>query len=70
MHHLPRGQVQQYKIPERAWALEYARGWIPLMLPFGFADSLFSTVDFITIGNQVRLYGKALLGELFLKGKI
>ncbi|KAI9252341.1 ERG2/sigma1 receptor-like protein [Phascolomyces articulosus] len=70
LHHLPRGEVQQYKIPERAWALEYARGWIPLMLPFGFADSIFSTVDYISIGNQVRLYGKALLGELLFKGKI
>ncbi|KAI9489427.1 ERG2/sigma1 receptor-like protein [Zychaea mexicana] len=69
MHHLPRGHCQQYKIPEHAWALEYARGWIPLMLPFGFADSFFSTVDFISVGNQVRLYGKALIGELF-KGKI
>ncbi|ORY96125.1 ERG2/sigma1 receptor-like protein [Syncephalastrum racemosum] len=69
MHHLPRGNCQQYKIPEHAWALEYARGWIPLMLPFGFADSFFSTVDFISVFNQVRLYGGSLISEL-LRGKI
>ncbi|KAI8146721.1 ERG2/sigma1 receptor-like protein [Fennellomyces sp. T-0311] len=69
MHHLPRGNCQQYKIPEHAWALEYARGWIPLMLPFGFADSLFSTVDYLSIVNQVRLYGKSVISEL-LSGKI
>ena len=39
MHHLPRGQAQAYRIPESCWAHEYARGWIPMMLPFGFADT-------------------------------
>ncbi|CAO3652019.1 unnamed protein product [Cunninghamella echinulata] len=69
MHHLPRGHVQQYKIPEHGWALEYARGWIPLMLPFGFFDTFFSTVDFQNLYHTVRLYGGAIIGEL-LKGKI
>ena len=32
------GQSQIYRIPERAWALEYARGWIPAMLPFGIVE--------------------------------
>ncbi|KAI9313743.1 ERG2/sigma1 receptor-like protein [Dichotomocladium elegans] len=69
MHHLPRGHSQQYKIPEHAWALEYARGWIPLMLPFGVFDTIFSTVDFVTFYNTFRLYGTAIIKEL-LQGKI
>lgn len=69
MHHLPRGDSQQYKIPEHAWALEYAQGWIPLMLPFGFFDSVFSTVDYFTIYDTLRLTGKAIISEL-LQGKI
>ncbi|RUS22367.1 hypothetical protein BC937DRAFT_89534 [Endogone sp. FLAS-F59071] len=69
MHHLARGDSQQYKIPEHAWALEYARGWIPTMLPFGIADTLFSTLDLTTLYHLFRLYGKSVVGQLFM-GKI
>jgi C-8 sterol isomerase len=69
MHWLPRGTVEHYKIPEHAWALEYAQGWIPTMLPFGFFDTLFSTVDFVSLYHTVRLTGKAMIHEL-LQGKI
>eukprot|EP01089_Gocevia_fonbrunei_P021009 TRINITY_DN797_c0_g2_i1.p1 TRINITY_DN797_c0_g2~~TRINITY_DN797_c0_g2_i1.p1 ORF type:complete len:214 (-),score=26.06 TRINITY_DN797_c0_g2_i1:68-709(-) len=69
MHHLPRGESRQYKIPEHCFALEYARGWIPLMLPFGIADTLTSTLDFHTLGRTFYIYGRAIIGEL-LQGKI
>ncbi|RUS29652.1 ERG2/sigma1 receptor-like protein [Jimgerdemannia flammicorona] len=68
MHHLARGDSQQYKIPEHGWALEYARGWIPSMLPFGIADTIFSTLDFTTLYHIFRLYGKSVVGQL-LAGK-
>ncbi|KAI9272549.1 ERG2/sigma1 receptor-like protein [Sporodiniella umbellata] len=69
MHLLARGEIQQYKIHERAWALEYARGWIPAMLPFGFADTFFSTLDFYSLYETVVISAKAMGREL-LMGKI
>lgn len=64
MHHLARGDSQHYRIPEHAWALEYARGWIPAMLPFGMADVLWSTLDFHSFFRTFRLYGTTIFREL------
>lgn len=69
MHHLDRGNVKQYKMHRGCWALELAQGWIPPMLPFGFADTMFSTLDFPTFGNTVWLTARKMLTCLFA-GKI
>jgi C-8 sterol isomerase len=42
VHLMQRGEVKQYRLRESSFALEYARGWIPPMLFFGYADSKFS----------------------------
>lgn len=64
MNHLRRGEVRQYKMPQACFALEYARGWIPPMLFFGFADGLSSTLDFPTLWLTTWLTGKEIILNL------
>lgn len=66
---LPAGKAKGYRAFEDSWMLEYARGPIPTMLPFGLWDTLFGTLDFVTFGRTLRQYAGLVAGEL-LKGKI
>ncbi len=67
-HHLPWGTAKQYRMDEACWALEYARGSIPSMLPFGLWDTLFSTLDFPTLFQTVRVSALAMFDQM-AKGK-
>ncbi len=68
-HVLPRGVAEGYRMPDRCFALEYARGIIPAMLPFGLADTLSSTLDWRTFGRTVGKYSTSAIREL-MRGKI
>ncbi|KAK0636221.1 ERG2 and Sigma1 receptor like protein [Bombardia bombarda] len=68
VHHLRRGTVKQYKMPESCFALEYARGWIPPMLFFGYADGLSSTLDFPTLWRMSYVTAREM-GANLLQGK-
>ncbi|KAJ7879285.1 ERG2/sigma1 receptor-like protein [Mycena olivaceomarginata] len=69
VHYLPRGMVKQYKMHEGCWAFEYARGWIPLMAPFGLADGLTSTLDFLTLYQTAKITLREMGKNLWI-GKI
>ncbi|KAK4495958.1 hypothetical protein PRZ48_013226 [Zasmidium cellare] len=69
VHHLRRGDVKQYKMESACFALEYARGWIPPMMPFGYADTFTSTFDFPTLWATTRITGREMIANL-VKGKL
>ncbi|KAF2265751.1 C-8 sterol isomerase [Lojkania enalia] len=64
VHHLRRGFVKQYKMDKGCFALEYARGWIPPMLFFGYADTFSSTLDFPTLWRTTWVTAREMLGNL------
>ncbi|CAL3968317.1 unnamed protein product [Diplocarpon coronariae] len=69
VHHLHRGTVKQYKMDEACFALEYARGWIPPMLGFGYADTFTSTLDFPTLWRTTWVTGREMIANL-ARGKL
>ncbi|CZT44293.1 probable C-8 sterol isomerase [Rhynchosporium secalis] len=69
VHHLRRGTAKQYKMDEACFALEYARGWIPPMLGFGYADAFTSTLDFPTLWRTTWVTGREMVMNL-LRGKL
>ena len=62
-------RAKGYAVRDHAWMLEYSRGPIPLMLPFGLADTIFSTLDRSTVARTMWQYGKLVAKEL-RQGKI
>ncbi|KAF2487952.1 erg2 C-8 sterol isomerase [Neohortaea acidophila] len=69
VHYLPRGQAQQMSMPGLCFAIGYARGWIPGLFPLGYADGVFSTVDYVSLWDMTKITFREVVGNL-LKGKI
>jgi C-8 sterol isomerase len=66
---LGRGAAKGYRLPGEAWMLEYARGPIPAMLPFGLVEAFTSTLDGRSLARTIADYGSGAVKSL-LKGKI
>jgi len=62
---LPRGSSNGSKMGDQgAFMLEYCRGNIPAMLPFGLADAFSSTLDFRGIVTTFKVYNRLVTKEL------
>ena len=65
---LGKGQSAGMHYPDHVWMVEYARGVLPSLLPFGLADALLSTLDFKTALQTVQIYF-SLLGQSLSKSQ-
>jgi hypothetical protein len=50
------GQARAMNFTDGVWAVEYARGFIPLSMPFGIAQEILVCLDFLTATQTVSLY--------------
>ena len=66
---LRRDQVKGFRLSDECWLLEYGRGAIPTALPLALGDSVFSSMDWYTVGKTLWVYGKQVTQNL-MRGKI
>lgn len=64
LNHMRRGHALSFRMTPGSWGVEYARGFIPGMLPFGLADTVFSNLDYGEFLRLVRVYGRNTVREL------
>jgi len=50
------GQARAMNFTDGVWAVEYARGFIPMSVPFGVAEEIFVCWDFLTATQTLSLY--------------
>ena len=66
---LGKGQSAGMHYPDHVWMVEYARGILPSLLPFGLADALLSTLDYKTALQTVAIYFSLLTRQLSWRQK-
>ncbi len=59
-----KGQSAGMHYPDHVWMVEYARGPLPSLIPFGLADGLLSTMDFKTVAQTLAIYFSLLMQQL------
>jgi len=67
--HVARGAAKCYRMVDHGWILEYVRGPIVTMLPFGLFDNLFSTLDYKTVFRTIRLFSKHTLRSYKMRSR-
>ena len=67
--YLGRARAKGYRAAPQTWMLEYSRGPTFTMLPFGLADTVFSTLDFGALVRTLSGYGRLVTRELW-RGKL
>lgn len=65
---LGKGQSAGMHYPDHVWMVEYARGVLPTLIPFGLADALSSTLDFKTAWQTLAIY-LSLVMRTFSRGQ-
>lgn len=65
-----KGESAGMHYPDHVWMIEYARGSMPALFPFGLADGLFSTLDFKTLFQTLVIYFSLLTRSLSKNQKI
>ena len=68
--HTPYLQGGIVQLHNGTWMLEYCRGIIPALLPFGVGDTIFSSMDLVTLFKSIKAYGSMTVREILENGKI
>jgi hypothetical protein len=67
---LGKGQSAGMHYPDHVWMIEYARGPLPSLLPFGLADALLSTLDFKTALQTLMIYFSLVMRQFSKSQKV
>jgi C-8 sterol isomerase len=65
-----KGEAAGMHYPDHVWMIEYARGPLLTLLPFGLADGLISTLDFKTVYQTLVIYFSLLTRQLSKSQKV
>jgi deazaflavin-dependent oxidoreductase (nitroreductase family) len=63
-----KGESAGMHYPDHVWMIEYARGSMLALFPFGLADGIFSTLDYKTLLQTIAIYF-SLLMKSFSRGQ-
>ena len=58
------GEASAVRFKNGTWGVEYGRGFIPSAMAFAFADSLFSTLDFVSVFYLLKAFSKAFMLDI------